>query len=277
LTTLAVIDSFTFNNVTLHFHTFGHGKKTLLAFHGFGQDGTVFTNLAEALTDQYTVFAFDLFFHGKSTWPWGEQPLEKSFWKEFIQQFLHTHALRDVSVLGFSMGGKFTLATVEALPDSIQEIFLLAPDGIKTSFWYNLATYPVALRNLFKSTIHKPRRFTNLVEGAYKLRLIDKGILRFAESQMNTEEKRNRVYFSWVVFRHLKFNMTHLANLIQKNNIKLVMIIGRYDKIITQQNMNTLLSKVPDHDLELISTGHTNIIQHSIPVILKFLLTPHRF
>lgn len=259
--------SVTFAHATLYYSKSGNGKQILLAFHGFGQTGSVYEKLAASLADRYTIYSFDLFFHGNSTWPFGEKPLEKDFWKSFMEQFFSENNIETYSVFGFSMGAKFALATLEAFPQQTKEIFLLAPDGIKTSFWYSLATYPVAFRNLFKSMIRKPQRFSALIQIAYRLRVVDKGIIRFVESQMNTEEKRNRVYFSWVVFRHLKFNMHHIASLINTNAVSLVMITGKYDKIITTKNMNRLLKKVKHYTSLTPETGHNGIIDASIKIL----------
>lgn len=264
-----MITSVTFNNTTLHYQKSGHGKQVLLAFHGFGQDGTIFNNLSEALADKYTVYTFDLFFHGKSEWPLDEQPLEKIFWKQLITLFFTEQNITHVSLLGFSMGGKFALATLEAFPKQTKEIILIAPDGIKTSFWYSLATYPVALRNLFKSMIKKPHRLNAVADFAFRTGLIDKGILRFVESQMNTEEKRKRVYYSWVVFRHLTFSMDTIARLINQHHIRLVMIIGKFDNVITAENMHVLLHRVKDYQLELLEAGHNGVIHASIPILIK--------
>jgi pimeloyl-ACP methyl ester carboxylesterase len=167
------------------------------------------------------------------------------------------------------MGGKFALATLEGFPDRVKEIFLLAPDGIKTSGWYSMATYPVVLRNLFKSMIKKPQRFNAIATFAFRAGLIDKGILLFVELQMNTEEKRKRVYYSWVVFRHLTFSMNKIARLINQHNIRLVMILGKFDKVITAKNMHALLHQVKNYQLELLEAGHNGIIHASAPILLK--------
>ncbi len=253
----------------LYFTKTGTGEKVLIAFHGFGQSSEVFNALAVSLSGSYTVYSFDIFFHGKSEWPLNEHPLEKKFWNRLITKFLNEQSIREFSLLGFSMGGKFSLATLELFPERVKEFFLLAPDGIKTSMWYSLATYPVALRNLFKSMISKPKRFNSIANLAFKVGLIDKGILRFTESQMNTEEKRKRVYNSWVVFRHLAFNMNEIASIINQHNIRLVMIVGKFDNVITVKNMRSLLHKVKNYQLEILETGHNGVIAGSIHIISK--------
>ena len=255
--------AFKYQETTLYFLKAGKGSQTLLAFHGFGQDHQAFTELFEKLSNQYTIYTFDIFFHGKSEWSKGETPLEKSFWKELLTEFLSHYKIERFNLLGFSMGGKFALASLEAFPGKIDKVFLLAPDGIKTSAWYSLATYPVALRKLFRSMITNPNRFYAIAHFSVKIGIIDKGILRFVESQMSTKEKREQVYYSWVVFRHLKFDVNRIASIINANNINLTLVIGKYDKIITLKNMQSLLIRLKTYNLEIPETGHNGVIGSS--------------
>ncbi len=196
----------------LHYAKAGLGPTPLLIFHGFGQDHQVFEHWVQTLEKDYRLYVFDLYFHGQSTWPI-RQPLEKNEWRKIMTQFLEQEKITFFEAAGFSLGGKFALATVESFPEKVKKIILLAPDGIKTSFWYSLATYPIAMRNLFKSMVIKPGRFFALVKFLRPIGLVNKGILRFAESQMDTEEKRRRVYYSWVYFRHLRFDIPQMATI----------------------------------------------------------------
>src|SRR5688572_1861817 len=161
------------NNNSLHYAKAGNGEIHLLVFHGFGQDLSVFDFLARSLKQDYTFYIFDLYFHGKSKWAYDERPLEKSEWKETIALFLAQNNIDVFHVAGFSLGGKFALATLEAFPNKIKKMFLIAPDGIKTSFWYSLATYPVLLRKIFKSMILHPNRFTRLTQLLTRAKLVD--------------------------------------------------------------------------------------------------------
>lgn len=252
--------SIQFENAILQYHTSGKGPQPLLIFHGFGQGKGVFQKLSSNLSENYTLYIFDLFFHGNSEWNYGERPLEKSFWKNLVASFLNKHRIERFSMLGYSMGGKFALACLEAFPEKIEHIFLLAPDGIRISPWYKLATHPIVVRKLFKSLILNPNRFKIITSFASKLGLIDRGIVRFAESQMDTEEKRKQVYYSWVVFRHLTFDVANLASLINSNTIQLTLVVGKYDRIITAKNMEGFLKKVKKYNFEILETGHTGLL-----------------
>ncbi|MBL0744548.1 alpha/beta fold hydrolase [Chryseolinea lacunae] len=260
---------FPYETTTLHYTVSGHGPEPLLLFHGFGQDHRAFATHLEVLASHYTVYAFDLYFHGQSKWGLGEQPLTKPYWKKILQAFLDQQRLTRFSLGGFSLGGKFVLATLEAFPEKINAVFLMAPDGVKTSFWYSLATYPVMFRRFFKSMIVHPSRFTTLTRTFLTLGVVDKGLLRFAEHQMNTPEKRQQVYCSWVVFRDLRFNLRHIASLVNTHNISFTLTSGKYDKVIRPANMHRLLRHVKTHRFEVLECGHNALVRESIHYFLR--------
>lgn len=261
-----IIDKFIhYNNSSLHYAKAGNGTEHLLVFHGFGQDLSVFEFFAKTLNQRYSFYIFDLYFHGKSKWAHGEKTLEKEEWKETLKLFLAENKIDRFKMAAFSLGGKFALATLEAFPEKISKVYLIAPDGIKTSFWYSLATYPLILRRFFRSMILHPQRFLKLATVLNKTGLVDRGLIRFAEYQMNSAEKRNRVYYSWVVFRHLKFNIRTLAEIINSNEIMVYFIVGKYDKVITPVNMKRLTGKLNNFRFEILESGHTGLINHSLP------------
>lgn len=252
----------------LHYVKAGNGAHPLLVFHGFGQDHTRYVPLLRSLSSRYTLYIIDLFFHGKSEWNEGERPLKKSTWQNIIQVLLSEQHIRHFSMLAYSLGGKFALATLEAFPDRIRKIFLLAPDGIKTSFWYSMATYPTLFRSLFRSMTDRHDRFLWIINRLSRTNLVDKGLLRFADYQMNTEAKRKRVYYSWVVFRHLVFDMKKIGTLINEHGIRLVILVGRYDKVIPPKNMQRLLKHVQDYKLEVLDAGHTGLVSEGLRYLM---------
>jgi pimeloyl-ACP methyl ester carboxylesterase len=244
----------------LYYKTYGSGAKAMLAFHGYGQGHFYFAKLAASLEREYTVYAFDLFFHGESSWKHKERIITKEEWKEFIRLFLEKHDVKEFSITGFSMGGKFLLSTLESYPEMVKEVNFIAPDGIKTSLWYSLATYPKGFKNIFKSFILKPKRFFHLVHIMKSAKIMDKGILKFATHQMDSFRKRRRVYLTWIVFSGLKFDLQKIANIINFRKIKVRMYLGKYDKIITPNNMHRLLHRLDDYEMIILETGHNNLI-----------------
>jgi pimeloyl-ACP methyl ester carboxylesterase len=252
---------FAFKGAKLHYSRTGTGSNILLAFHGYGQTNIHYRHIALQLSAHYTLYAFDLFFHGKSLWHLKDTPLTKAFLAEMIAAFLAQERIERFSLMGFSMGGKLALSLLEQFPQRIDQLTLIAPDGVKTSFWYSLATYPGWTKQYFRKVVISPTYFQNLAYAFRSLRLVDKGIVRFARHQMNTRQKRLRVYYSWMVFRELTFDMTHIASLINGHQISIRMFLGSYDRIITRKNMQILLSKLHKHQLIVLETGHNQLLE----------------
>jgi pimeloyl-ACP methyl ester carboxylesterase len=257
-----------YKKALIHYAEYGSGEKVLVCFHGFGQSNEHFKKLEEVFKEEYKIYSLDLFYHGKSFWHENDNPLTKEFWREMIQYFLREKKIDRFSLLGFSMGGKFALATLECCFANTDKLILIAPDGIKTNFWYSLATYPGWIQKSFRSMVVKPNNYIRLVKILRFFRIVDKGILRFASTQMLTTKQRRRVYYSWVVFKELKFDMKEIASILNGNHIKLELFLGEYDKIITQKNMKSLLNKLNDYQINVLSSGHSTLID----AVAKFYL-----
>lgn len=252
--------TFHYKDASLHYGVYPGGPKVLLAFHGYGQSQAYFSSLARVLEKEFTLYSFDLFYHGRSQWSDSSEPLTKVFWHDMMLAFLQDHQIKDFSLAGFSLGGKFVLATFEAFPERTNDLLLIAPDGISTSFWYNLATYPGWARNYFRRVVDKPDSLFKFFELLNRFQLMDSGVIRFASYQMQARQQREKVYNTWVMSRALRFNMSHIARLINQHGVKLKMFIGRFDKIMTERNMQRLLRHLRDYDLQVLETGHSMLI-----------------
>ncbi|MBD1396698.1 alpha/beta hydrolase [Pontibacter sp. JH31] len=245
----------------LHYRVLGHGKQPLLAFHGYGQSSGYYLPMQQALGSDYTIYAFDLFFHGQSTLHKDNMPLDKDFLQELISLFLQKEKVENFSLMGFSMGGKFALTLVERFPERIEELFLIAPDGIKTSFWYNIATYPGWLQQLFKRTVLKPEPFFKLLNVLNRYNMIHKSLVRFARFQMDSTEKRLRVYRSWIGFRELNFDIRQIVRLLNQRQVPVTMFLGEFDQIISPKRVSIFVKALQKGELIVLKTGHSHLLQ----------------
>ncbi len=251
-----------YQNAKLNYSKSGNGDRNMILFHGFGQNNNAFKFIAASLTDEYTLYSIDLFFHGRSVWSDGEKPLAKAYWKEILTKFCNENNITSFSLVGFSLGCRFVLASIEAFPNRIENVFLIAPDGIKTSFWYSLATQHGFCRDIFKSFTHHPARFQFLANILSGLQLMDKSLIRFAKHQMETEDKRKKVYYAWVVFRYLSFDLKEFARLANNYNIGFTFIAGTKDPVIKVKSLRLFQKLLKNSKIELIETGHLGILKH---------------
>lgn len=251
----------------LHYRKIGSGSKVLLAFHGYGQSSSYYLPMEQALGHDYTIYAFDLFFHGGSRLHKDDMPLSKEFLKEIVEHFLEKYKIERFSVMGFSMGGKFALTLIEQMPERVEELYLIAPDGIKTSFWYNIATYPGWMQQLFKRTVIKPKAFFKFLQVLNKYNLAHKSLIRFAHYQMDSTAKRLRVYRSWIGFRELNFDIRQIVRLLNEHRIPVTMFLGEYDEIISPKRVKVFMDALDEGELVILKTGHSNLL-HDVAELL---------
>lgn len=245
----------------LHYRIIGNGSRVMLAFHGYGQSSAYYESMVKALGSDYTLYAFDLFFHGRSQLHKSQSPLSKEHLAEIIIKFLEQHKIRRFSLMCFSMGGKFALTLVEKMPEKIDELYLIAPDGIRTSFWYNVATYPGWLQQLFKRSVLKPMPLFTLLNVLNKYRMVHKSLFRFAHYHMDSTSKRLRVYRSWVGFRELDFNINHIVQLLNRHQVAVTMFLGEFDRVISPKRVGTFIKSLDKGELVILKTGHTYLLQ----------------
>ena len=185
----------------LPFQKLGSGPRILLAFHGIGQDGTgCFAAIEKTLGTHYTIYAFDLPFHGQHS-DAAFEVMSKADWKNSVAHFLNQNNISRFDITGFSIGGRFALATLEAFAENIDHAFLIAPDGVSEHPMYALATRIPPARWIYGWLMRHPGVFFPGVRVARTLKLASKSLVRFTQQVLNTPEKRQTIYRSWVAFR----------------------------------------------------------------------------
>lgn len=261
----------------LEYEEFGKGKEILIAFHGFDGHSSDFKVFEPSFGNRYTIYSFNLFYHGNSQSPNPQQA--NSFTNEdlrnIIQAFLTKKSVSSFSLLAYSLGGKIALACIELFPDKIKDVFLFAPDGVKLSNWYKFASNTLLGRMLFKFVIRKPDLFLRIVLFLQKTGLVHEKMYKFLSHQMETQERRQKVYDIWVVFRKVVPNIPVIQQHIKKNHIQLHLFFGKYDAVIPPA-LGVLLAKgLPGNDvLHLLDMGHT-LITEKTNVILHEKFKAH--
>ena len=259
MTESGTIHEFVFNDSRITYQTFGSGPVMLLAFHGFGQSSQVFRPLEKVPGEQFTVFAIDLFFHGKSYYA-ANQLLTKTVWNQLIDQFLQAQRIDRFSLVGFSLGGRFALATVEAFADRLDQLILIAPDGITRSMWYRLATNSRLGRKLFQTVLSHLPLLTTVGHALTRVGLLNRTAMRFAEISLGTPEQRERVYQSWTQFRLIRPDLNEIANLLNHRSTQVRFFVGAFDRIVPGFYVIPLTKRLRHYDLTVLRTGHNHLI-----------------
>ena len=198
--------------------------------------------------DKYTFYSFDLFYYGDSYRPY--RPLSKQEWKNFVDKFLKQEPqIDEFSIIGYSLGGRFAIATALAFKEKVEQLFLIAPDGIFLSVWYKMATTP-GLQLIFKYYILHPDKLEKLIKFNERLRIITKYIADFARKEMGSPENRKRVYLSWNYFKTLGYSKRSLYRKFQHASFERTLYLGSKDYVIIPNKILPFIQKMSKFESE---------------------------
>ncbi|MGL1888577.1 MAG: alpha/beta hydrolase [Reichenbachiella sp.] len=258
------------SGAVIAYECYGHGNKALIAFHGFGESPKHFQFLKDELKN-YTIYSISLFQHGHSTRSVKARYLYTSEWKEIFSGLLSHLNINQFSLIAFSMGGRFAISTFHSFPKKVETMILIAPDGIVKRFWYEFATFPIGLRQLFHYLMSNPAPFFKVLTLLNHFKLINSSLVKFAKTQLDNSTHRMMVYNCWVDFKHFKVSPQDLAHTINSNQVNIRFIFGKKDRIIRASSHRSFFSKIDKPSLSILDHGHGNLVQQSKEIIVKTL------
>jgi pimeloyl-ACP methyl ester carboxylesterase len=257
-------------NSTIHYLKIGKGDHVILAFHGFSEIAAGFEQIREAFGESYSLIAMDFPWHGESKWienrEFGENDLVL-----FVEAMMGKYGFEKFSVLGFSMGGRLALTLAKRLPERIRQIFLVAPDGIKTAFVFDLAVYPIWGKRIFYMVMKKPGLLFFFVKVLYKYRRISRFMYEFTYNHMDTQEKRDRIYNTWVSLKQFSPSVTEVQKIINQHQLPVHLFFGKTDEVIRPEVGEYFRKNIVHATLDILPKGHKLIHPVLIPYLKKYL------
>ena len=118
--------------------------------------------------------------------------------------------------MGFSLGGRIALTLFQLIPEKVDRIVLLAPDGLKVNFWYWLSTQTFLGNKLFAFTMKKPGWFFGFLKMLNKLGMVNASVFKFVNYYIGNPEIRQALYVRWTAMRKLKPYLKKVKSLDQK-------------------------------------------------------------
>jgi pimeloyl-ACP methyl ester carboxylesterase len=266
------------SNMNLNYQKIGNSNKILLAFHGMGQDFSCFQNFAQTFENQYTTYLFDLPYHGKSGGINGNiyqenEVITKEIWQEYLEEFLQKNQIQNFSIIAFSLGGRFALATVEAFAKRIEELILLAPDGITEDPKYTLATRYGFTRKIFKYVVQNNVKYHAFADLLASTGIVHKKVVKFAKMMVDSPQKQERLYRAWVGFHQLRFDIRKIAQIINNQQITVKIFMGKHDKLLPLNRVFPLTKRLKNVELIELEATHGRLIEKAIIYLKNTTLT----
>lgn len=252
----------------LHYLRIGNGTKLLLAFHGYGNNATMFSGF-ESHLPEYTIINIDLPYHGKSEW--GGEQLQKSDLITIVEYARKETGIDKCSLLGYSMGARACLCIAELVPQFVDTIILVAPDGLVANPLYHFVTKNGFGKWLFKDFLVQPKRYDFLVNTMRKLRIVSEARYKFAMQNVNSEEKRSRLLQIWPNMALIIPDKDKLRKSIADYIIPVHVFIGAFDKVILVKYGKEFVKNINTAKLHVVDKGHWLFDSNTISQITEYL------
>jgi pimeloyl-ACP methyl ester carboxylesterase len=243
----------------IEYFVYGNGPEIAFAFHGFNNHATDYKALGDTLRDQYTLVSINIFFHGSSTAKVGV--IEKGFsvndLKDLARDLSGLFPSEKYTLIGYSLGGRIVLKLLEIVPEKIERVILLSPDGIRSSRFYLFLTQTIIGKNVFTDVIKNPSSFHQLAGFLRKSKIISEKRYQFAISNFDSDQKRKKVYQVWMTLRKISSKNKKIKSILKEYKIPLHLFFGRHDKIIPPSiGINYRKGYEKLISMEILETGH---------------------
>lgn len=156
----------------------GSGDPPLLFIHGFGESTRTWDLVRPAFAARHRTVALDLWGFGASARPAGIKP---TAWVSQVEGLLDHLGLRDVVMIGHSLGGRVCLMCARDMPERVRGLVLVNSDWGQAGFGYTMVRLiaysnllPLALSRL-RGELGPMRRLVTRVAGP-KLEITDEQI-----------------------------------------------------------------------------------------------------
>ncbi len=255
----------------LHYYKYGKGEAVLMAFHGYGDTAKIFSLLEPIIGKAYTILAFSLPHHAHTEWP-KETPFTKKQLRVLIKNTLKEFNVSSVSLIGYSMGGRVCLTALESVPKYIQQVVLLASDGLVFNSFYHFVTQNIFGKRIFRSFLRDPKPYEPIISFARRSNIVNQSKYKFATKYLDSEEERKFLLQVWPAMRLLIPDHNILNKNVREHNIPVDVFMGKYDRVIPLSHAYKLHKKIPSINIHVLEKGHRILDNTTAPKIASVLL-----
>jgi pimeloyl-ACP methyl ester carboxylesterase len=256
----------------LAYKLLGNGDKTILAFHGFGHPKEDFDIILPFLSGNERIIAVDLFGHGEAHFPENRlknQPLSKQEWWNLIDDILKKENVDRFSLMGYSLGGRMAMVTLEHFHARVDRILLFSPDGLHKNFSYRLANEISIGRSLFRWGIRHTQKLHPVIAFLHKTGLTPKSRTKFVLRQIEDPKKIEMARYVW---GSLSLCWPDLQTIFQKldRTTPFVVVFGQHDPLIKPSYGRSLQQFTQSNIHQLvIPIGHRTIAKEGFEILKK--------
>ncbi|MGJ8591319.1 MAG: alpha/beta fold hydrolase [Aquaticitalea sp.] len=119
----------TIDSIEISYIKEGSGERTMLFVHGLSSNSDAWSKNIKTLQKDYTCIALDLPGYGKSSKPVVDYT--PSYFSEILHKFIEKLELKNIVLIGHSMGGQASIKLATLYGENIEKLILIAPAGLE--------------------------------------------------------------------------------------------------------------------------------------------------
>lgn len=137
------------NAISVAYMDEGSGDQTLVFIHGLGSYAPAWKKNIDGLKNEFRCIAIDLPGYGHSSK--GDYAGDMRYYADIVAQFVRKLDLKNVTLVGHSMGGQIAVTTGLSYPELMNQLILVSPAGYETFTngqrqWFREILTPDAVR-----------------------------------------------------------------------------------------------------------------------------------
>lgn len=241
----------------VYYHQYGTGKKILLAFHGFADNGDLFEDVATNVwAAEYTTLAIDLPFHGQRT-SWQGDIYKPEDIVAIIRLLMKAFEVEDCTLACHSMGGRVVWGVLPLVVEEIKQIYFFAPAGFGYTFTASRFWCPMWLRRRARNHFEESEGILRFFEITHRLKLMNRATYLVFKQQLDLPRRRARMLQTWMAMYYfpMRANKKHLE-LLNEKKIPTYFFYGKKDRITPVKAAQKFVQKLQKSELMLFKGNH---------------------
>lgn len=231
----------------LNYEISGNGKKPLVLLHGFMENNTIWSDMENHFSKDFTLIKIDLPGHGKSEIHNSVNSMD--FMAEKVKEVIDSLHLNKINLLGHSMGGYTSLAFAEKFPELLESLTLffsttIADDDEKKQIRKrSIAVIDENFETFVNSSI--PNLFSNNEKD------ILEGKIELAKEIANSTDKEG--------VKAAQLGMMERPNrteILENLDAKILIIAGKYDNAVKTENLLKVIPEKTNIKTYVLDCGH---------------------
>ncbi|MBS1782090.1 MAG: alpha/beta hydrolase, partial [Bacteroidetes bacterium] len=177
------------------------------------------------------------------------------------------------SLAGYSMGGRVCLVIAEMMPEKIEQIMLVASDGLVFSPLYFFVTKTLLGRKIFRGFLADPNKYLKLLKWLRDKDWIDASRYKFITYYLENAVDREFLRHVWQDMSLIVPSMKDLKSAINKYQIPICIFSGKFDRVIPTSQAKQFMKGLSTVQILVVQHGHRMFGADTLPKMASYLIT----